>query len=433
VASSRPSPAFFVLVTSCLAAGATFNACSAEGDGDSVDDGSGSASGGAGTTSTGGQSSVSQGVGGFSPTGAGGSSCGSDPDSDFDEDGFSQNDGDCNDCDALVNPAAVEVIAEPDADGGVPPAADEDCDGMTDNIVTCDQGIALDESDPLLAAKAIGLCKFVTSAKWVLADGSPPPVDATQLANFHRGHGVQDHLGPNNLPQEGERMLMVSSGAARREDQPQFFHRNFEKGYTSNPPAGFPKESATCPNVTTGGARDATGLELEITAPSNAKGFKFDFDFFTFEWPSFICTTFNDFFVAILEPFPPMQTDGNISYDSGGNPISVNNAFLDICGCPSGPPCGAPPANPKKQFDCAFGTTGVIGTDWDVDDTHVGWTNGSTGWLRTTAPVEPGQEFKIRFVTYDSADSKVDSATLIDNWQWSATPGSVQTVVPPPK
>jgi hypothetical protein len=434
VASSRPASAFFVLVGACFAAGAAFGACSADEDDGSADDGTGTNSGGAGATSTGGQTSTSPGVGGFTPAGSGGgANCGSDPDSDFDEDGFTFNQGDCNDCDELVNPAAVEVIAEPDADGGVPAAADEDCDGMTDNIVSCDQGIELDEMDPEIAAKAMGICAFVDSATWVLADGSPPPTDATQLSNFHRGHGVQDHLGPNNVPQEGERMLMISSGSARREDQPGFIHRNFNKAYASNAPVGFPKESATCPGVTTGAARDATGLELEITAPSNAQGFKFDFNFFTFEWPAFICSTYNDFFVAILEPFPAMQTDGNISYDAGGNPISVNNAFLDICGCPSGPPCGAPPSNPKKQFDCGFGTTGVMGTDWDVDDGNVGWTNGSTGWLRTTAPVEPGQKFKIRFVTYDSGDSNVDSATLLDNWQWSAKPGSVVTVVPPPK
>ena len=226
-------------------------------------------------------------------------------------------------------------------------------------------------------------------------------------------------------------MLMLSSGTARKEGDAAYVHRNFEKGYGSNPPFGFPKESPTCPGVVTGACNDSTGLEVELTAPSNAKGIKFDFNFFTFEWPQFICTEFNDFFVAILEPFPPMQLDGNISFDSQKNPISVNNAFLDVCGCPSGPPCVVPPATPVKPFDCAFGKTGVTGTDWDKDDAYPTWSNGSTGWLRTSAPVEPNKKFTIRFVTYDSDDHKVDSATLIDNWQWSAVPGSVETIVPP--
>jgi hypothetical protein len=34
-------------------------------------------------------------------------------------------------------------------------------------------------------------------------------------------------------------------------------------------------------------------------------------------------------------------------------------------------------------------------------------------------------------VTYDSADGKVDSLTLIDNWKWSAKPGTVGTIVVP--
>src|SRR5262249_16923416 len=144
------------------------------------------------------------------------------------------------------------------------------------------------------------------------------------------------------IRQEGKALLALSSGAARRSDQPGFMHRNFDKGYTSNSPFGFPKESASCPGVTTKAPHDATGLEVEIKAPTNALGFSFDFNFFTYEWPQFICTDFNDFFVANLTPIPMGQSDGNISFDQQMNPISVNNAFLGACGCPSGPPCSVP-------------------------------------------------------------------------------------------
>jgi hypothetical protein len=434
VASSRNSWALLSLLGASLAAGAAFSACSPENEGDNTggSDTTGNPGPGAGAAGSGGGPAGPGvgGAGGFNPVGVGGSTCmGGD---DQDGDGFTIDENDCNDCDPFVNPNAVEVIAEPDEDGGVPEAADEDCDGEKDNVPPpCDQGIPVDEADPLVAAQAIGMCAYVKKATWVVADGSPPPVDATQLANFHLGHGVLEDLGVNNVPQEGERMLMLSSGTARRDDHAEFVHRNFIKGYTSNSPFGFPKESPTCPGVTTQTPNDAAGLEVELVAPANAQGIKFDFNFFTYEWPQFICTTYNDFFVAIMDPFPPMQLDGNISFDGQGNPISVNNAFLDVCGCPSGPPCGAPPSQVKKQFDCAFGQTGVVGTDFDDDDgTVAGWTNGSTGWLRTSAPVEPGKPFKIRFVTYDSSDGKVDSSTLIDNWQWSAKPGSVETIVP---
>jgi hypothetical protein len=79
--------------------------------------------------------------------------CDSAPDEDKDKDGFTSAQGDCNDCDPNVNPNAVEVVATPDADGGVPAAADEDCDGNIDNVQEpCDQGVVLDTMDPFEGA-----------------------------------------------------------------------------------------------------------------------------------------------------------------------------------------------------------------------------------------------------------------------------------------
>ena len=42
--------------------------------------------------------------------------------------------------------------------------------------------------------------------------------------------------------------------------------------------------------------------------------------------------------VALQLPAPPNAQLGNISFDSQGNPVSVNNGFLDACGCFGGPP-----------------------------------------------------------------------------------------------
>jgi hypothetical protein len=417
-------------------AGLAVNACSAADDtGNATTQAGTMGVGGAGgtattaTTGTGGNISVGSAVGG-------GNCNGGTPDDDKDGDGITETQGDCNDCDEFVNPDAVEVIAEA-TDGGTPPPTDEDCDGIKDNVAPpCDTGLALDSLDPMDAVKAIGLCKYVQQASWVVADGSAPPVDPTQLANFHMGHGNLPNLGPNNAPREGAAILALSSGIARNAGDPAFsdpaYIRNFQKGYTSNSPFGFPKESPSCPGTITGPPNDATGVEIEVKAPSNAQGYSFDFNFFTHEWPQYICKEFNDFFVAIMEPFPQGQTDGNISFDMLGNPISVNNAFLDVCGCPNGAPCIVPPGMPVKSFDCASGTAGLVGTVFATDTTPGGgWSTGSSGWLRTSAPVAPGETFKIRLVTYDSADQKVDSTTLVDNWKWQAKPGTVGTIVVP--
>jgi len=70
---------------------------------------------------------------------------GSDPDRDDDRDGYTENEGDCDDGDELVFPGAVEVInqQDDDCDGEVdeaPDAVDADGDGWTDLDGDCDDG-----------------------------------------------------------------------------------------------------------------------------------------------------------------------------------------------------------------------------------------------------------------------------------------------------
>jgi hypothetical protein len=354
------------------------------------------------------------------------------PDDDVDLDGWTPNQGDCEDCDPNRNPNAIEV---PTAEGD--PAFDENCDGEVDEPEEppCDAGIPVDDMEPLKAATAIELCKVstgandwgVVSAAWVLADGSPPPA---QTQNFHLGHGFLAAFGPNVAVRRGERMLAVSSGTARQPTDPGYQNvGGFSKGYTSNHPQGFPKESPACPGTLTGTPNDATGVEMVVRTPSNATGFSFDFDFYTYEWPGYVCSTYNDFFIAILDPIPMGQTDGNISFDSAGNPISVNNALLEVCGCPGNPP------NPcyagGKTFNCSLGNIQLIGTGFGFDTAFSD--HGATSWLRTTAPVPKNAEIKIRFAAYDSGDGILDSTALVDNFKWIATPGVTVGTNPVPE
>ena len=417
-------------------------ACSAGGS--SAVFNTGGSSGTQSTTAGGGGKSSTTGMGGddigfdgglSGSGGAGPVTCNSAPGDDMDKDGYKAGADDCNDCDPNVNPGAIEVIAVADGDGGIPAPVDEDCDGKIDNVEPlCDVGLDVADSDPMAGAKAVDLCHVavgpkdwgVVSAKWVMADGSASPGNP----NFDLGHGMLSGFGPNVKVQHGGRMLGLSSGTARQPTDPGYMSvGGFDKQYTGNHPQGFPKESPACPGTKTGTPHDPTGLEVTVRAPSNAHGFSFNFNFFTYEWPGFICSQFNDFFVAILSPIPMGQSDGNISFDTQGNPVSVNNAFIEVCGCAGsgGPPCMAG----GKTFPCALGTMGLVGTGFqDQFQDH-----GSTGWLFTKAPVEPGQEITMRWAVYDSGDGVLDSTTLIDNWQWIAEPGTkVGTdIVPTPK
>ncbi|MEZ4294613.1 MAG: choice-of-anchor L domain-containing protein [Polyangiaceae bacterium] len=385
------------------------------------DGGTGGANGGAGGID----------FGGAGPGGAGGQGGGINcvpggPDDDVDEDGFTPNQGDCEDCDPNRNPNAVEVPTEP---GATP--YDEDCDGQIDedDSVLCDTDLAIDDADPITAARAMELCKTsvdgvewgVIGAKWVLADGNPPPANALQA--FHLGHGILSAFGPNVSPQAGVRMTALSSGSARQPTDPGYQDVNgYAKNYQCGHPQGFPKESPSCPGTITGEPNDATGVEIEIRPPSNAKGFSFDFKFYTYEWPGFVCSTYNDFFVALLSPIPAGQADGNIAFDKMGNPVSVNNAFIEVCGCPGNPP--SPCQAGGKTFDCALGDIDLIGTGFGFDSCAFCEDHGGTGWLRTVAPIEKANEnITLRFAVYDSGDGVLDTTTLIDNFRWIAKPG----------
>ena len=332
------------------------------------------------------------------------SDCQTGPLEDGDGDGFTKADGDCNDCDANVNPGAIEVIdMEPDEMGVIPEPADEDCDGMVDNVEpSCDGAIAIDEADPITAAGAMGLCHVaedandygIVSANWVRADG-------TVYAPVQPNYGAQMNFGPNVAPLEGLQMLVLSSGHARLPGQ--VGSCNSLTCYTSGAgtaPAGFPQDVPGCAGSSS--INDDIALEVTLRAPTNATGYSFNFSFYSFEYPEWVCTSFNDQFIALVDPPPEGAINGNISFDAMTNPVSVNIAFFDVCaGCP-------------------LGTGELSGTGFDT------WNDaGATSWLVTTAPVTGGQEVTIRFAIWDTGDAAYDSTVLIDNFQWIADGGTV--------
>jgi hypothetical protein len=328
---------------------------------------------------------------------------------DDDGDEFTEAEGDCDDDDPNANPGAYDVAGN---------ERDEDCNGVPDDATeVCDQDLTYDDFDPINAAKAIGLCRRasldgkdwgVVDARWITADGGAPFVDA----DFHLGHGILDGFGPNVPVRQGAKMLVISSGTARRPTDPGYRSPSgFDKGYITDTAWSYQPSSPACPGVETGEPHDSIGLEVTLRVPTNARSATFDFNFFTFEFPVYICSEYNDYFLALLDPTPAGQTTPNVSFDSAGNPISVNNALLQVC-------------SPAQEaggiwFDCPLGNSQLQGTGFE--------NHAATGWLVTTIPVDPtvnDRIIKIFFVTWDSGDGVLDSTIAIDNWQWSADPAT---------
>ena len=158
------------------------------------------------------------------------------------------------------------------------------------------------------------------------------------------------------------------------------------------------------------------------------------FNFYSGELPDFVCTEFNDSFVAWLtsSAWKGKGGDFNISFDSQSNPINVNNGFFQVCS-PAGTQC----SNMKTAATCSLGENQLLGTGFDVKQDYCGTGNsnttggGATGWLTTTAPVAPGETITLQFMVWNTGDTAYDSSVLLDNWQWQATDQSVTTTRPP--
>ena len=71
---------------------------------------------------------------------------------------------------------------------------------------------------------------------------------------------------------------------------------------------------------------------------------------------------------------------------------------------------------PGVTFTCAAGTGDLTGTGFEG---HAG-----TSWLQTQANVTPGSTIWLEFGAFDSGDGVLDSTGIVDNFQWSATPGT---------
>ncbi|MEO6951217.1 MAG: putative metal-binding motif-containing protein [Polyangia bacterium] len=313
------------------------------------------------------------------------------PDVDSDGDGYTPNQGDCNDSSAVIGPNSVEINGN---------GVDDDCDGKVDNATACDTGIVGQKTAAAMTA-AIGLCatKFITGTKFV-----GPSVDDGR-ETFSAFGSVQKL--------EGSAMAFMSSGSAQPgpyNPQPgtDLSMSGVDTSYQSPYSAGLAVPPTNgCGNGPPDTVNDYTELEVDLTVPYNVNSFSFQFQFFSAEYPEFVCTTYNDRFLVIVD-----DGTGNlqqVAFDDSKNPISVNNGFFTICQNDS--------SKPQTQH-CTKDVSAISGTGYEQMDFSSTPVGGSTGWLTTTVPVTPGDKIKLRFLVYDEGDNIYDSSALIDNFQW---------------
>ncbi len=186
-------------------------------------------------------------------------------------------------------------------------------------------------------------------------------------------------------------------------------------------------------------AYDVVEWRLRLKAPAKARGFRVYYVFFSEEYDEFIGNVFNDKFYIFLEAastnngertvinftecrepetYSDFACDGQMAEDEiceQGKKycyIAINTALSECCwyqGCP----------NQTKPNTDISGTGFSCGTE-DVDyigEFSEGYKYGSsTGWLYTTWPIEPSEEFEIIFHVHDTADAILDSEVIIDKF-----------------
>jgi hypothetical protein len=263
-----------------------------------------------------------------------------------------------------------------------------------DNPPTCGGPSDIDSNDPLTAALVMDIpCQDIVSANWVLPDGTTPT--STISSNYHLGHGLLDGFGPNVKPESGEKLLALSSGTARQLSDPNYVppENGFVKGYTSGSADGYPE---LCSGITPGVPNDGIGLQVVLNVPVGVKSLAFDFNYYTTDWPDWVCSGYNDRFVVLLSP-----NGGNIALDKQANPVSVKS--VEACG-PPGTYGGIP-------YTCPLGTSILVGTGFE--------NHGATGWLSALVPVPEGRQITLLFAIWDSGDGSFDSTVLLDNFRWT--------------
>ncbi len=345
-------------------------------------------------------------------------------DTDYDADGYTGNDGDLDETNALVNPGAYEIIGN---------GLDDDCDSSTPDTAAVDDGFesaVFTGVTPLQAAQAIGLYRTTTDdppisektwgvidAEFLTSDGVTPVVARLTNMSDYQAAIMTDYGTGGVVPRSGAAMVGISTGRMRDASDTGYEApvngRDF--GYIDALPGDydFPGTSGcsgSCSIVSS--VHDSVNIRLTMRVPTNARGFAYDHIFFTGDFNDPQCS-YTDYSLALLTSGASgIPEDRNIAFDTLGEPLSVNSGFLSYC-TPTTTSCG----------DCSSGADILAGTGMDTDDV-----GGSTGWLTTKTPVIPGETIVLEIMIFDSGDGLINSVLLLDNFRWLPGETTVSTV-----
>ncbi len=399
---------------------------------------------------------------------------------DADGDGFTICDGDlCDSADQcnvenpeLINPGMLEV-----PNNGL----DDDCDGLIDetddNVTVTPINYTYNSSDLDTTARALAqamgivwecptdgsICNYgLVSAKLTRSNSSALP-DKRQVNIMS---AMKDSSGTAKvIPQQGSTFAVLSTGEAKDvysgvsktdlelekiksenktptgETQRVSTDSKIPDVYSQAHAGKLQTHPACATGTVTPAIFDSVQLHLELKVPVNAKGFQFDFRFFSREYQEYVCSAFNDFFLTILSTkHPELQNypDHNIAFDRNGNPVSINNGFFTTCSkkpcstnndCPAFMKCEAV-SGVKYCMDgqdtCMDGA-GAISAYYPEPYNGTTGRGGGTAWLTTKAPVVGGETITLDFYIWDTQDRQFDSTVLLDNFKWLVDETKVTT------